>query len=65
MELSLHEVLGIAKKEFHNSIIDLIKRKWLSTEPENEKSIEVKLAHIDEVMKEKEYVESLTCGYTG
>ena len=58
MELSLHEVLGIAKKEF-------IKRKWLSTEPENEKSIEVKLAHIDEVMKEKEYVESLTCGYTG
>ena len=32
VELSLREVLGITKKEFHNSIINLIKRKRLSTE---------------------------------
>ena len=34
VELSLREVLGIAKKEFHDSIVDLVKRKRLSTEPE-------------------------------
>ena len=27
VELSLREVLGIEKKEFHDSIIDLVKRK--------------------------------------
>ena len=31
VELSLREVLGIAKKEFHDSIVDLVKRKRLST----------------------------------
>ena len=36
MELSLREVLGIAKKEFHDSIVDLVKRKRLSTETEPE-----------------------------
>ena len=41
MELSLREVLGIAKKEFHDSIVDLVKRKRLSTEPEPEKLVEV------------------------
>ena len=34
MELSLREVLGIAKKENHDYIIDLIKRKQFSTEEE-------------------------------
>ena len=37
VELSLREVLGIAKKEFHDSIVDLVKRKRLSTETEPEK----------------------------
>ena len=32
VELSLREVLGIAKKEIHDSIVDLVKRKRLSTE---------------------------------
>ena len=32
VEVSLREVLGIAKKEFHDSIVDLVKRKRLSTE---------------------------------
>ena len=31
VELSLREVLGIAKKEFHDSIVDLVKRKRLLT----------------------------------
>ena len=29
VELSLREVLGIAKKEFNDSIVDLVKRKRL------------------------------------
>ena len=43
VEHLLREVLGIAKKEFHNSIIDLIKRKRLSVESELEKLVEVEL----------------------
>ena len=58
VELSLREVLGIAKKELHDSIINLVERKQLSTEPESEKPIKVKVAHIDEVVTEDEYVES-------
>ena len=51
MKLSLREVLGISKKEFHFSIIDLVKRKRLSMElePEPEKLVEVKASHIEEV----------------
>jgi hypothetical protein len=42
VELSLLEVLGIAKKEVHDVIVDLVKRKRLSTEPEPEKPVEVR-----------------------
>ena len=41
VELSRREVLGIAKKEFHDSIVDLVKRERLLTEPESEKPVEV------------------------
>ena len=41
VELSLREVLRIAK-EFHDSIVDLVKQKRLSTEPEPEKPVEVR-----------------------
>jgi hypothetical protein len=34
-------VLGIAKKEVHDSIVDLVKRKRLLTELEPEKPVEV------------------------
>ena len=34
VELTLWEVLGIAKKEFHDGIVDLVKRKRLVIEPE-------------------------------
>ena len=54
----LCEVLGITKKEFHDLIIELVKRKRLSTKPENEKPIEVKSPHIDAVVTQEEYVES-------
>ena len=36
VELSLRKVLWIAKKEFHDSIVDLVKQKQLSTELEPE-----------------------------
>ena len=42
VELTLREVLGIAQREFHDSIVDLVKRKCLSTELEPEKPVEVK-----------------------
>ena len=41
VELSLREVLRIAKKEFHDSIVDLVKWKSLSTELDLEKPVEV------------------------
>ena len=57
VELTLQEVLGIVKKEFHN-IIDLMKRKRLSMELESDKPIEVKATHINEVVGEAEYADS-------
>ena len=41
VELSLREVLKITKKEFHDLIIDLVKRKRLSTEQEPDKLKEI------------------------
>ena len=58
VELTLREVLGIAKKEFHNDIIDLVKRKRLSMEPEPEKPVEVRTTLIDEMIVKDEYDES-------
>ena len=58
VELSLREVLGIAKKEFHDSIVDLVKRKRLSTEPEPEKPVEVRTTHLEDMALEDELAES-------
>ena len=58
VELSLREVLGIAKKEFHDSIIDLVKRKRLSTETEPERPVEVRTTHIEDMALEDEWAES-------
>ena len=58
VELSLMEVLRIAKKEFHDSIVDLVRRKRLSTEPEPEKSVEVRTTHLEDMALEDELVES-------
>ena len=58
VELSLREVLGIAKREFHDSIIDLVKWKRLSTEPEPEKPIEVRTTYLEDSVLEDELAES-------
>ena len=58
VELSLREVLGIAKREFHDSIVDLVKRKRLSTEPEPEKPVEVRTTHLEDPALEDELAES-------
>ena len=51
-------MLGIAKKEFHYGIVNLVKRKRLLLESESEKPVEVRMALIDEVAIEDEYAES-------
>ena len=58
VELSLREVLGIAMKEFHDSIVDLVKQKRLLTEPEPKKPVEVRVAHLDDMSMEEELVGS-------
>ena len=54
----LQEVLRIVKKELHDGIVDLVKRKRLSTELEVERPVEVRMTLIDEVAVEEEYAES-------
>ena len=51
-------MLGIAKEEFHDSIIDLVKRKRLSPETEPERPVEVRTTHIDDMVLEDEWAES-------
>ena len=51
-------MLGITKKEFHNSIVDLVKRKRLSTETDPEKLVEVRTTHIEDMALEDELAES-------
>ena len=58
IELTLREVLGIARREFHDIIVDLVKRKRLATEPEPEKPVEVRAALLDEVVVEDELPKS-------
>ena len=58
IELMLREVLGIAKREFHDNIVDLVKRKRLTTKPEPEKPAEVRTALLDEIAVEDDLAES-------
>ena len=51
-------MLGIAKKEFHESIVDLVKRKRLMTEPEPEKPVEVRAVQLEVAAVEDEFAES-------
>ena len=51
-------VLGIANKEFHDTIIELVKRKQLSAKPESEKLVEVKATHIYEMVMEEEFLDN-------
>ena len=52
IELTLREVLGIARREFHDNIVDLVKRKHLVTELEPEKPVEVRATLLDEMAAE-------------
>jgi hypothetical protein len=58
VELSLWEVLGIAEKEVHDAIVDLVKRKRLSTEPEPERPLEVRMMYLEDVAATYELAES-------
>jgi hypothetical protein len=58
VELTLREVLGIAKKEVHDSIVDLVKRKRLSTEPEPERPVEIRTTYLEDVAEIDELAES-------
>ena len=53
VELTFREVLGIAKKEFHDMFIDLVKRKRLLIEGESVKPIDVSAVAIDDVVVEE------------
>ena len=58
MVLTLREVLGLAKQEFDDTVIDLMKGMSLSIEPESKKVVEVKAVHINKVAGEEEYADS-------
>ena len=48
--------IGIAK-EFHDSIVDLVKRKRLSTEVKAKKLVEVRITLIDEAAVEDNFTD--------
>ena len=54
----MREVLGTMKREFHDSIVDLVKRKRLSIELEPEKPAEVRAALLDDMVVEDEFCDS-------
>ena len=58
VEFTLREVLGIAKKEFHEVIIDLMKRKRLSTEQEVAKPAMVNALSTEVLEEEEDYASS-------
>ena len=58
MQFTLREVLEITKKELHDRIIDLVRRKWLPIERENEQPVDVKATIIDEVTRHEEYADN-------
>jgi hypothetical protein len=58
VEPTLREMLGIAKKQVHDSIVDLVKRKRLSMEPEPEKPVEVRTTYLEHMAELDELAES-------
>ena len=53
-------ILGIAKKEFHDSIVDPVKRKRPLAKLELEKPVEVRATHNDDVAMEDELLKGTT-----
>ena len=58
VELTLREMLGITKKEFHAMIINLMKRKQLLIEQESMKPIAMSAVAKDDVAVEEEHPDS-------
>ena len=54
IDLTLRELLGIAKKEFHDTIVDLIKRKRHQSDKEEAKTNTIVMAKSDEEAEEDE-----------
>ena len=58
VELSLREVLEIAKKEFHEFIIHVMKRKRLTTQQEVTKPVNVNVMSTETLEADEGYVDS-------
>jgi hypothetical protein len=54
IDLTLRELLGIAKKEFHDMIVDLIKRKRKQSDEEEAKTNDIAIAKSEEEAEEDE-----------
>ena len=67
IEFTLREILGIAKKEFHDVIIDLIKRKRLTTTEEGTRLAKVSTSAItiEGLEIQQEFVDSHLRGHIG
>ena len=53
VDLTLRELLGIAKKEFHDTIVDLIKRKRQQSDEEEVKTSAITMAKSEEEEEEE------------
>jgi hypothetical protein len=52
----LRELLGIAKKEFHDTIVDLIKRKQQQSDEEEAKTSAITMARSDKEEEDGEVI---------
>ena len=58
VDLTLRELLGIAKKEFHDTIVDLIKRKRQQSDEEEVKTSAITMARSEEEEEEEVMADS-------
>ena len=58
VDLTLRELLGIAKKEFHDTIVDLIKRKRQQSDEEEVKTSAITMVRSEEEEEEEVMVDS-------
>ena len=58
VDLTLRELLGIAKKEFHDTIVDLIKRKRQQSDEEEAKTSAITMARSEEEEQEEVIADS-------
>jgi hypothetical protein len=56
VDLTLRELLGIAKKEFHDTIVDLVKRKRQQSDEEEVKTSAITMARSDKEEEDEEVI---------